>query len=113
MPEKVKNNLAKLRIDIKDIVNGEKNVKVFIYISKITGYVCLQMGTGEKEVIINIDKDGINYTKTKETFCEKAKALIANAVLTGLSRLLNTLSSMWSFAMGAIVSSVGQRLVVY
>lgn len=112
MPTKVKNNLGKLRIDIKDIVNGEENVKVFIYISKITGYVCLQMGKGEKVVIININKDGINYTKTEETFCEKAKALIANAVLSVLSKLLNTLSSMWSLVMDAFFSSASQSLGV-
>ena len=72
--------------------------------------VCLQMGKGEKEVIITIGKDGIHCpkTNTKETLCEKAKALIADCLLRGLLELLNTLSSKWS----QLVSSVGQKLGV-
>ena len=81
------------------------------YISQsFTEPVCLQMDKGEKEVIITIGKDGIHCpkTNTKETLCEKAKALIADCLLRGLLELSNTLSSKWS----QLISSVGQKLGV-
>jgi len=41
-----------------------KKMLQYIYISELPEPICLQMGKGEKEVVITIYEDGIYYVKT-------------------------------------------------
>jgi hypothetical protein len=75
-------NLQKLTIEIDGILNGEDNVKVFLYTSELPEAICLQMGEGKQELPILLDEDGIQHRGTvhhgKTTFWEKIMSSITN-----------------------------------
>ena len=114
-------NLRKLITEIGRILDGEDNVTVYIYISELPAVICLQMGKGEKEVVITIDEDGIDQmwrnTKTTITWWKQIKTLFAsfnlNVVKTFLSVLSNKVSLLLDLALNSIVGVVGQKLYVY
>ena len=55
-------NLRWFRIEKERMLNGEDNVKVYIYISdELPRPIRLLMGNGENKVIIDIEEDDIDY----------------------------------------------------
>lgn len=90
-------NLRKLRTKIEEALDGEDNVKVYIYVSdELPEPICLQTGKGENELVFDIDEDGIDYTWTKKTFWKKTKEFFSNVahkIVEGLRSVLNTVSS--------------------
>lgn len=90
-------NLRKLRTKVEQALDGEDNVKVYIYVSdELPEPICFQMGKGENELVFNIEEDGIDYTWTKKTFWKKTKEFFSNVahkIVEGLRSVLKTVSS--------------------
>lgn len=99
-------NLRRLRTEVERALDGEDNVKVYIYISdELPEPISFQMGKGENELVIDIEEDGIYYTWTKKTFWKKAKEFfsdVAHNIVEGLRLVLSSVLSIGGSAMRAL-----------
>lgn len=63
------------------------------------------MGSGENELVINIEEDGINYIWTKKTFWKKTKdffSSVAHNIVEGIRSVLSSVLSVGGSAMRAL-----------
>ena len=106
--DEIQRNLRKLRIEIATVLNGEDNVAVFIYISdEVADPIHLQMGSGENELVINIEEDGINYIWTKKTYWKMTTDFlwnVVNGIVEAIGAILSTALAIGTSAMKSIKS---------
>ena len=88
-------HLRKFRTQVERALDGEGNVKVYIFIAdELPEPIPIQMGKGENELVIDIEEDHIDYKWTKKTFWKKTKDFFsddARKIVEGLRLVLDTI----------------------
>ena len=87
-------NLRSLRTKIAKALDGENNVTVYIYISdELDEPICLQMGNGENELVIDIEEDAIDFIWTRRTFWKKTRDFFSEAAHNIVEALRSVIKS--------------------
>lgn len=85
-------NLRKLRLEIYEALDEEENYTVFLYISdELEDPIKFVNGSGDNELVINIESDGIRYAWTRVTFWKKTKDFFQATA----SKIIEALRNVW------------------
>lgn len=106
LADPLKRNLQKLRLQIHKALNGEENYHVYIYISdELDDPIKFENGSGDNELVIDIEEDGIECTWTKRSWWKRTKDFFrdaANEIIDGLRSLWGGIRALGGSALKAI-----------